>query len=751
MEKHQIQRLLIACDSELLVGVITGTKSIEEISETELSHNLGVLQDVVTAQTSKLQLLSQELQKEINKTKLLEERLRTSEAQMRATFEAMTDIVLIIHTQGSEIENIEILPTNPSCVDQYRSDLIDQTVEQFLGEETNQAWLQQVKQALDAQKLASYDYSLCYNEHKVWFSASISPISENAVLWVARDITQRKQAEIALRESEERFRAIYEEAAVGIYQATLYGDFLRVNPEFSRLLEYKELLLLQRKWQDITFLDDLEPELAYIRQMFVGQISHYSIEKRFISKYGKLRWARVSVSLVRDDGEVPQYLIGVVEDISARKMAEIALRESEEIFCAIFEQAAVGIYQATLTGELFLVNPRLCEILGYSESELLHLTLEEITDSQDLESDRRYMQHLLDGEIPSYITEKRLICQQGRSRWIKTSISLVRNEHRKPKYFIGIVEDVSERKTVELALQQSEAREREKAQTLEVTLQELQQTQAQLVLHEKMASLGQFVAGVAHEINNPTSFIYGNIQPATEYTQRLLHLIKLYQQHYPNVVPEIAQYSETIKLNFITEDFPKLLASMTEGANRISQIVQSLQNFSRLDQENRQQVDIHQGIENTLLILQYRLKQPNHPEIQLIKEYGQIPLINCYPGLLNQVFMNILCNAIDALEEELQTRSTESLSPTIRISTRVLDSAIAIFIADNGSGIKPEIQPKIFDPFFTTKPPGNGTGLGLSISYKIVVEWHNWEIDFHSRVNVGTEFVIKLPIASPEE
>jgi PAS domain S-box-containing protein len=650
MQKHQIQRLLVACDSEMLVGVITGTKSIDEMSNVELSQNLELLQNVVSEQTSRLQLLSQELQKEVNKSKLLEERLRSSEAKMRATFEAMTDIVLIVHTQGSDVENIEVLPTNPSCVDQYRSDLIDQTVEQFLGEHTNQAWLKQVRQALNAQQLLNYDYSLSYNEHKVWFSASISPISQNTVLWVARDITQRKQAEIALRESEERFRAIYQQAAVGIYQASLHGDFLRVNPELSRILEYRELLLLQRKWQDITFLEDLECELKYTRQMFIGQISHYSMEKRFISRYGKLKWVRVSVSLVRDDNEVPQYVIGVVEDISARKMAEIALRESEEIFCAIFEQASVGIYQATLSGEFFLVNPRLCEILGYSEFDLLHSSMEEITDSQDLESDRQYMQQLLSSQISTYSVERRFISQQGELRWIKTSISLVRSEQQEPKYFIGIVEDISDRKRVEVALQQSEAREREKAQRLEVTLQELQQIQAQLVLHQQ-----------------------------------------------------------------------------------------------------RQQTDIHQALDSTLLILQHRLKKEDFPEIQIIKEYGQLPPITCYPGQLSQVFINILCNAIDALQEEARNRDTEFLVPTIRISTRVLDSAwVAIFIADNGCGIEPEIQPRIFDPFFTTKPPGKGTGLGLSICYKIVVEGHDGEIDFHSRVNLGTEFVIKLPIAPAE-
>jgi signal transduction histidine kinase len=327
---------------------------------------------------------------------------------------------------------------------------------------------------------------------------------------------------------------------------------------------------------------------------------------------------------------------------------------------------------------------------------------------------------------------------------------------------IGIGSDIRERKRAEEALRSLTRQEREKATQLEQALKELTRTQAQLVQNEKMVSLGQLVAGIAHEINNPTSFIYGNISPAREYSQDLLQLLQLYAKHYPEPIAEIAEYIEHIELDFIAEDFPKLLTSMKEGANRISQIVQSLRNFSRLDEMECKQVDIHEGIDNTLLILQHRLaKQSKRPEIRVIKEYGELPLVECYPGQLNQVFMNILSNAIEALEElkvsklnveswedSLQPSKLPPSTPCIRIHTEVVEENwLIIRIADNGPGIQAEVQQRIFDPFFTTKSPGKGTGLGLSISYQIVVDKHQGQLRCHSVPGIGTEFVIELPIA----
>ncbi len=283
------------------------------------------------------------------------------------------------------------------------------------------------------------------------------------------------------------------------------------------------------------------------------------------------------------------------------------------------------------------------------------------------------------------------------------------------------------------------------AQQVEQTLHQLQNTQAQLIQSEKMSSLGQLVAGVAHEINNPVSFITGNLTYATQYIQDLLDFLSLYQQHYPQTVATIQQRAEAIDLEFLLEDLPKLVASMQMGADRINQIVLSLRNFSRLDEAEMKQVNLHEGIDNSILILQHRLKSNGRSaEIKIVKDYGDLPSVECYPGQLNQVFMNILSNAIDALEEKRVSENDSS--PVIEICTKVSPPGyVAVRIADNGSGMTEAVKARLFDPFFTTKPAGTGTGLGLSISYQIVVEKHKGVLKCLSAPGFGAEFWIEIP------
>jgi signal transduction histidine kinase len=280
---------------------------------------------------------------------------------------------------------------------------------------------------------------------------------------------------------------------------------------------------------------------------------------------------------------------------------------------------------------------------------------------------------------------------------------------------------------------------------LKQALDELKQTQLQLIQSEKMSSLGQLVAGVAHEINNPVSFIYGNIEYAERYIQDLLRLIQLYQQHYPHPNPDIQNFVKEVELEYLLEDLPKLLISMKIGAERIHQIVLSLRLFSRLDEAEFKAANLHECIDSTLLILQHRLKAQTHrPQIQLVKEYCETAHIKCFVGQLNQVFMNILANAVDALDEAWENGFCPN--PLIRIISEDRNENMIIRIADNGTGIPEEVQNRIFDPFFTTKPVGKGTGMGLSISYQIVTEKHGGSLQCISSPGQGTEFVITIPV-----
>ncbi|MEB3826066.1 sensor histidine kinase [Phormidium sp. CCY1219] len=324
----------------------------------------------------------------------------------------------------------------------------------------------------------------------------------------------------------------------------------------------------------------------------------------------------------------------------------------------------------------------------------------------------------------------------------------------------------------------------EQTRRLDRTSHELKQAQSHLVQSEKMASLGQLVVGVAHEINNPVNFITGNLEHASQYIQELQELLQLYQAEFPDASEEIKELEEEIDVNFLMDDLPKLLSSMQVGADRIREIVLSLRNFSRIDECKATAVDIHQCIDSTLLILQNRLKgKKNHPEIHVIKEYGNLPLVECYPGQLNQVFMNLLSNAIDALDEANQSKTPEQLKAHpnhIKIKTQlrvgqfgfpnpknappsslaeenntpsnlqneseqITTEAIEIRISDNGPGIADSVKEQLFQPFVTTKPVGKGTGLGLSISRHIVVEKHGGQLFCHSQTGKGTQFAIAIP------
>lgn len=456
--------------------------------------------------------------------------------------------------------------------------------------------------------------------------------------------------------------------------------------------------------------------------------------------------------------------IGVEEE---RKKEAIVWAQNEAKWRSLIHNSSNLITILEADGSIRYVSPAIQGILGCRPGELMGKNMFDFVHPDDVSSVKNDFQGVLQNPTTALSTEFRVRHKDGSWRYIESTYSNLLMDAPVSRIVVN-TREVTERKLAEAALKQSEAQLREKADQLEQALLELQETQIQLIQTEKMSSLGQLVAGIAHEINNPVSFIYGNIPHATQYTQDLLHLVELYRRHYPNPVPEIQAEAEAIDLDFLSEDLPKLMDSMQIGAERIRQIVLSLRNFSRRDQAASERVDLHQGIDNTLLLLQHRLKaKAGHPEIQVIKEYGDLPLVECYAGQVNQVFMNILSNAIDALEEARSTTQEEqetdsslklrdassceaalrSRSPMLRIRTELQDgNTVVMRIADNGTGIPPHVQQQIFDPFFTTKSVGQGTGLGLSISYQIVVEKHGGQLKCFSTPGEGTEFWIELPV-----
>jgi signal transduction histidine kinase len=333
------------------------------------------------------------------------------------------------------------------------------------------------------------------------------------------------------------------------------------------------------------------------------------------------------------------------------------------------------------------------------------------------------------------------------------SATIAEREQAESKLRIAFVELAKTNETLEVRVQERTEELKEKNIILEQTLTTLKRTQLQMLQSEKMSALGQVVSGVAHEINNPISFIHGNLKHISEYIQELLKALQLYQQYYPDPPETLQVELEKLDFKFFQEDLTKVLQSMETGTVRIKTIVLSLRNFSRLDESELKAVDIHQGIESTLVILQHRfMATGDRPEIYLLKEYAQLPLVECYAGLLNQVFFNVLINAIDALEASPPQHLSAHGNSILIQTSQINPERVAIAITDSGIGIPEDIRADLFNPFFTTKPIGKGTGLGLSMSYQIIVEKHGGKIWCDSIPGKMTKFVIELPVkAHPEK
>jgi len=562
------------------------------------------------------------------------------------------------------------------------------------------------------------------------------------------------------------------------------GYWLQVNPMGERILGYSSQEFKTRPWIEWVHPEDRQMTLKQLQKLR-DCAEMVSFENRYRCKDGSYKWLLWNMTFC----STRNLIYAVARDNTQRKEAEAAHRESEERFRLLVDGVKdYAIIMLDPEGTIVSWNPGAERIKQYRAAEILgqHVrcfyTPEEISQGQPETSLNIAVQQ---GRVEE---EGWRVRKDGSSFFANVVITALRGEDGELRGFARVTRDITQRKLDQETLKRTndELEKRVEERTAELVqinqrlkqeislhqkteaalvaethyvtdlLQKLQQTQTKLIHTEKMSSLGQVVAGVAHEINNPVSFIYGNIDYAICYLQDLLNLVELYSVHYPHPVADIQQQIKDIDLDFLMADMPKLLTSMKVGSNRIRQVVLSLQKFLKTDQNEMKPTDIHEGLESTLLILQHRLKPSiEHPEITVIKDYGQLPPVDCYAGQINQVFMNLLTNAVDVLEI-----SEREIPHQIKITTEVQEISLkkpgasycqnvphaVIRIADNGIGMSQDVCQKLFEPFYTTKPGGKGTGLGLSISYQIVVDHHGGQLTCRSKPGMGSEFVIAIPI-----
>lgn len=534
------------------------------------------------------------------------------------------------------------------------------------------------------------------------------------------------------------------------------GYFVQLNPAWESSLGWAPEQLEGQAWLKLVHSEDID-----ISQNTIQQNGSFNLINRYCHKDGNYRWLSWSGTRSTDG-----LIYAVAKDITAQQQEIEALTTEQQSLYGLLDQLPAFLYLQPKNYGVGFYNQRFREVFSDPEGRHCYETIAglnhpcptcptfrvfdtnapQLWEWHDIKTGKTYQ--IYDYPFVNRDGEPMVVEMGLDITAVKEAEAELRKAHAEMEQ--RVIDRTAELTLAMESLQQRDVDLTEKNQQLEQALWKLKRTQFQLVQAEKISSLGQLVAGVAHEVNNPVSFISGNLHHSNQYVLDLLAVLKLYQQYLPNPPNEIQKEIEAVDLDYLIKDLPQMLSSMQVGIDRIRDIMQSLRNFSRTDEAGAKLADISAGLESTLLILQHRLKATDkRPAIEVIKDYGELPPIECFPGQINQVFMNILANAIDALEEHNGSRSYAEIQKhpnQIQVKTELMGDRAIVRISDNGSGIPESVQTRMFDPFFTTKPVGKGTGLGLAISHQVVTETHNGMLSCISNTGEGTEFVIQLPL-----